>query len=108
MPRKQPIPGTPPPEAWKPPKWEVPDAGALQALARGEADPHLQKRALDFIVMKLAGTYDMSYRPGSDRDTCFAEGRRFVGLEIVKLLNLNLAAFRKGEDGEPPPPAEQG
>jgi hypothetical protein len=77
-------------KAWYPPVWETADAGALQALARGEAMPHQQQRALDFIVKTLAGTYDMSYRPESDRDTTFAEGRRFVGLQIVKFLNLNL------------------
>jgi hypothetical protein len=77
-------------KSWHPPLWETADAGALQALARGEALPHQQQRALDFIIKSLAGTYDMSYRPESDRDTSFAEGRRFVGLQVVKLLNLKL------------------
>ena len=77
-------------KAWHPPLWEKADAGALQALARGEAAPHQQQRALKFLIESLAGTYDMTYRPESDRDTAFAEGRRFVGLQVVKLLNLKL------------------
>ena len=78
------------PEPWKPPHWEKPDAAALQALARGDCPEHLQQRALEYIVNTLAGTYDLSYRPTSERDTAFAEGRRFVGLQIVKLLKLKL------------------
>lgn len=83
-------PGAPPSKAYVPPEWEVADAGALQALVRGDASEHQQQRAIDYIIRKLAGTYDLSYRPDSDRDTAFAEGRRFVGLQIVKLLNLKL------------------
>ena len=84
------IPNSPQPKPWMPPDWEKADAGALKALARGDASPDLQRRALDYIVKTLAGTYDVSYRPDSDRDTSFAEGRRFVGLQIVKLINLSL------------------
>jgi hypothetical protein len=80
---------------WLPPQWDPADAGALQALARGEAAPHQQQRAVQFVVNALCGTYDMSFRPEGDRDTVFAEGRRFVGLQIVKLLNLNLSTLRK-------------
>ena len=87
---RQKIPGAPASHPWVPPAWEKADAGALQALARGDANGHQQRRALDYIVKTLAGTYDLSYRPDSERDTAFAEGRRFVGLQIVKLLNLNL------------------
>lgn len=84
-------------EPWKPVEWEPGDAHALKALARGEAGEHEQQRALEWIIHKAAGTYDLSYRPGSegDRDTAMAEGRRFVGLQIVKLINLTL----KGEQG---------
>lgn len=98
----------PPPEPWKPADWELPDAGAIQALARGDASPDQQRRALDFIVQKLARTYDLSFRPSGDRDTAFAEGSRWVGLQLVKLINLNLSRFRKSEPGEQPPPTEQG
>lgn len=77
-----------------PPAWETPDVAAIQALHRGDATADQQKRALDYIIT-LAGTYDLSYRPESDRDTAFAEGKRFVGLQIVKAINLNLAALKQ-------------
>lgn len=84
---------------WKPPKWDDADAGALQALARGEADEGAQKRALDFIVHKLCATYDLHYRPGTEgqRDTDFALGRAFPGQQIRKLLIINLSALRRKE-----------
>ena len=80
------------PPAFLPPKWEVEDLGALRALAKGEAMPHQQLRVLKFIVEGLAATYQQSYRPGGlegDRETAFAEGRRFVGTQIVGLLTID-------------------
>lgn len=78
---------------WKPAQFEPADATAFQALARGNATPDQQKRALDWLVKKACRTYDMSYRPGGEdgaRDTVFAEGQRSIGLQIVKLLNLKI------------------
>lgn len=83
---------------WKPVSYHLADANALQALMRGDADETQQRRALDFIINNIAGTYDVSYRPGAEdgrRDTDFAEGRRYVGLQIVKLLKLNLSVLRR-------------
>lgn len=85
--------------AWAPPDYEVADAAAFQALARGDASEHQQKRALEYLVNTLCGTYDLSYRPSGDRDTAFAEGRRFVGLQVVKLLKLNTATMKRTPDG---------
>jgi hypothetical protein len=101
MPRK--VPGAPSWEPWKPASWELPDAAAVQALQRGDATPDQQRHALKYIVNTLAGTYDGSFRPGPDgeRVTAFAEGKRFVGLQIVKLANLALGRFKDK-------PSEQG
>lgn len=91
----------PPGASWKPAEWDVPDAGAVQALARGEASPEQQRRALDWIITAAGGTYDLSFNPDSDRATAFAEGRRFVGLQIVKLIKLNLSQYRTAKGGAP-------
>jgi hypothetical protein len=83
---------------WKPVAYELADADALQALMRGDADAHKQRRALNFIIEKIAGTYDEPYRPGAEegnRDTTFALGRAYVGRQIVKLLKMNLSALRR-------------
>lgn len=64
---------------------------ALKALSHGNANEHQQRNALKWIVTDLCRTYDLSYRPSSDRDTVFAEGKRFVGLQIVQEINLPAA-----------------
>lgn len=76
-----------------PAKYELADAGAIQALMRGDADEFQQKRALKWIVESAAGCYDFHYYEG-ERDTAFALGRAFVGQQIVKMTKLNLSALR--------------
>lgn len=85
----------PPGTVWGPVAWDIPDAAAIQALARGDAAPEQQKRALTWFIEKAAGTYEPSYRANSARDSDFAEGRRHVGLQAVKLLVLNLAKLKE-------------
>lgn len=92
------IPDAPKLHPWQPADYQVADAAALQAVSRGTASADQQLRAYRFIVERLAGTYDMSYRPGGidgDRDTIFAEGKRFVGTQLVKFANINLAILTK-------------
>lgn len=62
---------------------------ALRALQAGNATAEQQRVALKCIVEKMSGAYDVSFRhgEGGDRDTAFAEGRRFVGLQIIRHLN---------------------
>lgn len=81
-----------------PPEWTKEDSLAFKALSEGVANAGQQKRALDYVVRHLAATYDLSYRP-NDRDTAFAEGRRFVGLQIVKLVNLKLGNLPDLKEG---------
>lgn len=92
--------------SWKPPAWEPADAQAVKALARGEAMPEQQRRALEWIIRAACGTYDFAYRPGeNDRDTNVALGRQMVGQQIVKLINLDLKRLR--EAGNDAAPSEQ-
>jgi len=64
---------------------------AVRALSEGKANEGQQKLAWEWI-MYLTGAgerwQDMSYRVGPDgaRETDFAEGKRFVGLQIRKML----------------------
>lgn len=75
--------------------WAPADASAMQALQRGDATPEQQRRALDWIIKVGAATYNTSFQPGAPDATAFAEGRRFVGTEIIKLLMVNPKAFTK-------------
>ena len=67
---------------------------------RGECPPNLQQRAMRFIMWELCGLRDLSFRPGGEegkRETDFAEGKRFVGLQIAKLLEVKITSG--GEQG---------
>lgn len=85
------------PEPWKPHAWEPADAYALRALQDGTASPGQQQRALKWII-ECAGTYDQAYRPASARDTDFACGMQHVGKQVVKLLNISIAALKNASD----------
>lgn len=78
-----------------PPAYGLGDISAIQALANGTADAAQQQRALKWIIHQLCCTYDLSYRPGEADETTFAEGKRFVGLQLVKALHLNTAALKQ-------------
>jgi hypothetical protein len=73
---------------WHPAPYDESVTGAIKALHAGTANAGQQQRALKWIVEVLCGTYDLSYRPESERDTSFAEGKRFVGQQVVKQLKL--------------------
>jgi len=73
---------------WQPAPYDENVTGAIKALQAGAANGGQQQRALKWIIEALCGTYDLSYRPQSERDTSFAEGKRFVGMQIVKQLKL--------------------
>lgn len=68
--------------------WQPADAHALRAVASGIADSEQQRRAMRWVIEAASGTYQPSYRADSDRETVFAEGRRYVGLQMVKLINM--------------------
>lgn len=89
-------PEVPPP--WLPATYDEHDVLAIQALVAGTANDQQQKRVFRYIVETVCGAYDLSYRP-NERDTAFAEGKRYVGLTLVKLARLNVSAlFRRKPD----------
>jgi hypothetical protein len=61
---------------------------AVQAWMVGKANEGQQQLAFRWVVEALCGTYDLSFRPdelGGDRATVFAEGKRFIGQQIVRV-----------------------
>lgn len=67
---------------------DLPGAAAIKACYDGTASEAQQTLAIKTIVEGVCGYYDLSFRP-SERETAFAEGKRFVGAQIVKLTKLN-------------------
>lgn len=104
------IPNAPRPEPWKPVDYDIADVAAVQALAHGRATEEQQRCALAFIVRTICAKDDLSYRSDNPHDTSFAEGRRFVGLQISKFVNLNLSRLqgKHSEQGEATPTPENG
>ena len=90
MPRKRPE-----FQPWQPAEYTAEIVGALQALARGEARADQQAQALTYIIEELAATYQPEFHPDGERVSAFMGGRRFVGLQLVKLLHVNAAALAK-------------
>ena len=74
------------------------DVAALQAMRHGNANAGQQKRAMEFILETACDRNGMSFRPGGlegARETDFAEGRRFVGNQIVKLTKIPLSKLKE-------------
>lgn len=77
--------------AWEPPKYDYMTVIALRSVFEGTANEGQQKAALKWIIWNACETYGFSFRPGGtdgDRETCLAEGRRFVGNAITFALNM--------------------
>lgn len=62
---------------------------AIKALAAGVANEGQQRRALAWIINVVSETYESTYYPESVRDTDFASGKRWVGQQIVGLVNMD-------------------
>ena len=67
----------------------------MKALAAGIPNDHQCRIFLKWLIEDVSGLYDLSYRPDSERDTAFAEGKRHVASQVVKLMKIDPAVLRK-------------
>lgn len=95
-------------DPWNPPDYEEETIYAVRAVYAGVANEGQQKLAWSWL-MYVTGAgdefADMSYRPGptGERDTVFAEGKRFVGLQFRKMLHPSVTPQpTKPEDSDGP------
>lgn len=65
---------------------------ALKSLGAGVANEGQQKTALEVIVKKFAGYYELTFHDESERLSAFGEGRRFVGACIQEALTTPTAS----------------
>lgn len=70
---------------------------AVKALVAGNANDEQQKIALNWIINNCCGAYDLEFR-ADDRSSAFAGGKRFVGLQIIKLVNMTGRVIETLED----------
>ena len=74
---------------------------AIRALWTGTANDAQQGEVRDWLqyVTGTGAFADMSFRPGgaeAERETAFAEGKKFVGLQILKMLHpITLEAVKQ-------------
>lgn len=96
-----------------PPKISSEIAYAVQGLSAGKADAHQQSLFLQWLIVEVCKKDDISYRPGPDgqRDTDFAEGKRFVAISVLRALNQTpemIANLRMAEQAEAGLPITEG
>lgn len=87
---------------WMPPDWDEPVVYAVRAFADGKASETQQRTAWDWLMYLTAASEefaDLSFRPGEEgrRATDFAEGKRFVGQQVRKMLRPELTPKPKAE-----------
>lgn len=88
--------------------FEDADVFALQAVSNGNASTGQQQRAIAFVRNVICEGERLSFMPGGEdgrRATDFAEGKRFVSVQIRRFLNMRPATVNSR--GAPPAmPAE--
>lgn len=104
-PKQKRLAALPAPAANDAPKTPLAVAEAFKALHTGEASPHQQQIALQWLIREACGKAHFAYH-ASDRDTCFALGRQFVGDLVLGLFNADLSSLRR-EHVESTAPASQ-
>lgn len=84
-------------KSWETIDYTADETTLVQLMNAGAANEGQQKQFLAFVVNRLCRTYDVSFDPESPRASDFAEGRRFVGLQLVTMTKLNVSALRERE-----------
>lgn len=84
--RNKPSPGPKPLGDTWPQDLSVADVMALKSLGAGVANEEQQKMALEVIMKRFCGYYELTFHEHSDRLSAFGEGRRYVGAMIQETL----------------------
>lgn len=85
---------------WHPAPYDEFVAASVRSLFEGKASEGQQKRFVDWLLFEVCGVRDLSFRPDSERDTSFAEGKRFVGLQVVKVSKIVPESLKPKRDDE--------
>lgn len=90
-------------DPWNPADYDDDVVYAVRAMNLGQANEGQQKLAWSWLmyVTGAGDEYaDLSFRPGAtgERDTTFAEGKRFVGLQFRKMLHPSVTPNPKETD----------
>lgn len=86
---------------WEPADFTRAEHLALVALSQGRATEDQQQLAWDWLLF-AAGYDDKSFRPGGlegQRETDFAEGKKWVGEQMIKLLKTSIDIHERETNG---------
>lgn len=86
MMRGKPSPGPKPLGDTWPQDLSVAEVMAIKSLGVGVANEAQQKTALEVIMKRFCGYYELTFHEHSDRLSAFGEGRRYVGAMIQETL----------------------
>lgn len=89
------------PMPWASPAYDEKDAYALKALFAGEATAEQQKRVVEWLAY-ACGADDLCVAPnkltGTDtHGSYFANGKRFVWLQMKKIVQLKVYQQKQGD-----------
>jgi hypothetical protein len=79
---------TPP---WQPIDTSVEELAAIHAMADGAANDRQQMLIIEWLMRATAVT-EMEFRPTGERESNFAAGKRFVGLQFFTLARSRIPA----------------
>lgn len=82
-----------PADGWLPAPYDISDVTAFQRCWDGTAEAHQQRAVIEWILF-ASGKNGPAFAPGQPDVTAFAEGKRWLGIQVMKLLNLNIASLR--------------
>ncbi len=68
------------------PPFEPHIAAGMKALRLGQASEHQQREVFDWLLKQAAGIGTQSFRAGDPYSTAFMDGRRFVGILMMALV----------------------
>lgn len=77
-------------EPWSPTPATDDVIRAVKAMNEGKASDVQQRRVVDWLF-EVTGTRDLEFRPESERASAFASGKRWVGLQLGKMIAQPLA-----------------
>ncbi len=104
----------PPYAPYNPPKMSSAVVYAAKAVFAGEALKDQQRLFAEWLIIEVCRTRDLPWFPGGlegDRDTSLANGKRFVGLAVLRAVDMppdEVAAMRKAEAAERREPSTEG
>lgn len=80
---------------WEPCPVEPADITAIRALRDGKATPDQQHRFVEWLS-RATGIGELEFRPAGERESNFASGKRFVGMQFFQLAKTFLKDPKQG------------